>query len=56
MGAVKQSENVDDRPLQTVRNDIWSALYNQLSRAVNSTRAAHLRKVGKLFNGPFNDI
>jgi hypothetical protein len=48
---MKQSKNFHCRTLQTVRNYIWSALNDQLSRAVNSTRAAHLRKIGKLFDG-----
>ena len=46
---MKQSKNLHNRTFQTVRNNIWSALYDQLSRALNSTRAAHLGKIGKLF-------
>jgi hypothetical protein len=31
-------------------------LYDQLSRAVNSARAAHLGKIDKLFNGPLDSV
>ena len=54
--AVKQSKNFHDRTFQTVRGNIWSALDDQLSRAVNSSWPAHLRKVSKLFNGPLDNI
>ena len=53
---MKQSKNFHNRTLQTVRNYIWSALDDQLSRAVNSTRAAHLRKIGKLFDGALHQV
>jgi hypothetical protein len=53
---MKQGEDAHGRALQSVRNNIWSALYDQLSRAVNSTGAAHLRKIGKLFNGALDNV
>jgi hypothetical protein len=49
---MKQSKNFHSRILQTVRDYIRSALDDQLSHPVNSTRAAHLRKISKLFNSP----
>ncbi len=53
---MKQSKNFHRRTLQTVRNYICSALDDQLSRAVNSTKAAHFRKMGKLFNSTLDDV
>jgi hypothetical protein len=53
---MKQSKNFHDRTLQTVRSNIWSALDDQLSRAVNSSWPTHLGKIGKLFNGPLDNI
>ena len=49
-------QNFYNRTLQTVRNDIGSALYDQFSRAVDSTGAAHLRKIDKLLNGLLDHI
>lgn len=53
---VKQSNNAHQLGFHSVRNNVWSTLYDQLSSAINSTRAAHLGKVCKLFNSPFDNV
>ncbi len=53
---MKQSKNTHNPSLHPVRNNVWSTLYDQLSRAVNPTRAAHLRIMGKLFNGALDHV
>jgi hypothetical protein len=53
---VKQSNNAHQLTFYAVGNNIWSTLYDQLSRAIHSTRAAHLGKVGKLFNSTRDNV
>jgi hypothetical protein len=54
--AVKQSNNFHNRTFQTVGSNIWSALDDQLSRSESSSWPTHLRKIGKLFNSPRDNV
>jgi hypothetical protein len=53
---MNQGKNAHRCALQAVGRNIGSALNDQFSRTVNSTKTAHLRKVGKLFNGSQNHL